>query len=289
MTKLAWDQDGERLYETGVDHGVLYLTSGGSAYDKGFAWNGLIGVTESPTGAEVTPFYADNIQYLNLTATEWFGASIEAYTYPDEFGECDGTVSPVAGISFGQQARRRFGMAYRTRIGNDQQGDAYGYKIHLIYGAQVAPSERTYTSVNDSPEPLTFSWEVTTDAVEVEGYRRTASLTIDSTKVDAAALASLEAILYGTDGVEPRLPMPTEVVALFAGTVTVAVPTEPAFDSATNTITIPTVTGVVYSINGEVVTGSVVITEDTLVHAAPASGYEFPAVSDDDWLYTYTP
>lgn len=288
--KLAWDQDGERLYETGVDHGVLYLSSGGGVYDSGYAWNGLIGVTESPTGAEVTPFYADNIQYLNLTATEWFGATIEAYTYPDEFGECDGTATPVAGVSFGQQARRRFGMAYRTRIGNDQQGDSYGYKIHLIYGAQVAPSERTYSSVNDSPEPLTFSWEVTTDAVEVDGYRRTASLTIDSTKVDADALASLENILFGSSGVDPRLPLPNEVVALFSGTVLQAVPTEPAFDAGTNTITIPTVTGVVYSVNGEtVLAGPLVITEDTVVHAAPAAGYEFPAVSDDDWYYNHTP
>jgi len=219
--KLLWDQDGERLYETGVDHGVLYLSTD-DPYDTGFAWNGLIGVTESPTGAEVTPFYADNIQYLNLTATEWFGATIEAYTYPDEFGECDGTVTPVAGVSFGQQARRRFGMAYRTRIGNDERGDSYGYKIHLIYGAQVAPSERTYTSVNDSPEPLTFSWEVTTDAVEVEGYRRTASLTVDSTKVNSTALAELETILYGVGGatpVAPRLPLPTEVLEIFEGTV----------------------------------------------------------------------
>lgn len=287
--KLLWDQDGERLYETGVDHGVLYLATGG-VYNEGYAWNGLTGVTESPTGAEVTPFYADNIQYLNLVATEWFGATIEAYTYPDEFGECDGTATPTPGVSFGQQARRRFGMSYRTRIGNDEQGDAYGYKIHLIYGALVAPSERTYSSVNDSPEPLTFSWEVTTDAIEVEGYRRTASLTVDSTKVNATALGQLEDILYGTTGVDPRLPRPDEVLALFSGTVTTVSPQEPAFNSATNTITIPTVTGVQYYIDGELQTaGPVVITQDTIVHAQPAPGYVFAQPVDDDFFYDHTP
>lgn len=290
--ELTWDQVGERVYETGVDHGVLYKPNGGGIYDQGFAWNGLVSVTESPSGAEATATYADNIKYLNLVSAEEFGATIEAYTYPAEFEEHDGSASPVVGVVVGQQTRKPFGLAYRTRIGNDVDGTDHGYKLHLIYGALAAPSEKAYNTINDSPEAITFSWEVTTTPVTVAetGIKPTAQLTIDSTKVDPADLAALEDALYGTAGTDPRLPLPDEVFAMFAGSLVEAVPTEPAFDSGTDTITIPAVTGVVYSINGSVVAaGAVVITEDTVVNASPAPGYRFPAVTDDDWFYNYTP
>lgn len=213
MAKLIWDKAGEHLYETGVDHGVLYPTQAG-VYGTGVAWNGLTGVTESPSGAESTAQYADNIKYLNLISAEEFGATIEAFTYPDEFSVCDGSAEPVKGVMIGQQTRRPFGLAYRTLIGNDLMGTEYGYKLHLIYGATASPSERAYATVNDSPEAITFSWEVTTTPVEVPGYKPTASLTIDSTKVAPNNMAKLEEILYGTDSTEPRLPMPEEVIDL---------------------------------------------------------------------------
>ena len=211
--KLIWDQAGERLYETGVNKGVLYPQSAG-AYPKGVAWNGLTAVTESPSGAEATPLYADNIKYLNLISAEEFGATVEAYMYPDEFAVCNGEKSLAEGVSIGQQARTAFGMSYQTKIGNDLDNEA-GYKIHLIYGAIAAPSEKAYATVNDSPEAITFSWELTTTPVEVTGMKPTASLTIDSTKVDAAKLAAFEAILYGTEEEEPRLPLPNEIATLF--------------------------------------------------------------------------
>ena len=214
MAQLKWDQAGERLYETGVNKGVLYLQSQEGTYPKGVAWNGLISVTESPSGAEATPLYADNTKYLNLISAEEFGATVEAYTYPDEFGVCNGEASLAEGVSVGQQARKTFGMAYRTKVGNDINNEL-GYKIHLIYGALAAPSEKAYTTVNDSPEAITFSWEVTTTPVEVPGLKPTASLTIDSTKVDAEKLAAFEAILYGSDETEARLPLPSEVATLF--------------------------------------------------------------------------
>lgn len=218
MAELLWDQIGERVYETGVDRGVLYLIDETGAYDTGFAWNGLTGVTESPSGAEASPQYADNIKYLNLVSAEEFGATIEAFTYPDEFALCDGTASPEAGLYVGQQGRRSFGLAYRTQVGNDLVGTDAGYKIHLIYGAMAAPSERAYATVNDSPEALTFSWELTTTAVNVPGYKPTATLTIDTTKANAADVAALEAILYGSVTDEPRLPLPGEIITLFATT-----------------------------------------------------------------------
>ena len=222
MSKIVWDKTGERFYETGVDHGVLYPIQEGGLYNKGVAWNGLTAVSESPSGAESTAVYADNIKYLNLVSAEEFGATIEAYTYPDEFAECDGSATPVAGVVIGQQSRKMFGLCYRTMIGNDVDGQEHGYKLHLIYGAQASPSEKGYQTINDSPEAITFSWEVTTTPVNVTGYKPTASLTVDSTKVDAEQLAALEAILYGkdptapegTDGVEPRLPLPDEVITL---------------------------------------------------------------------------
>lgn len=293
MTKLTWDQTGDRRYENGVDHGVLYLPDATGVYDTGFSWNGLTTVTESPTGAEPNKQYADNRVYVNLRSAEEFNATVEAFTYPDEFAQCDGTATPIAGVSVGQQNRKSFGMAYRTKVGTDIDPDA-GYKLHLVYGATAAPSEKAYSTVNDSPEAATFSWELTTDPVEVPGndpgtgkpYKPTALVVIDSTQVDAAALAALEDLLYGTVGTDPSLPLPGAVIAMFAGTLTLATPTEPAWNGTTNTITIPTVTGVEYLIDDVVVAaGAVVITVPTIVTSRPASGYYFPAVIDDDWYY----
>ena len=216
MAKIVWDKTGERLYETGVKNGVLYVQEGG-AYPKGVAWNGLTAVTESPSGAEATPLYADDVKYLNLISTEEFGATIEAYTYPDEFAACDGSAALVDGVMIGQQARKTFGLCYRTTIGNDTNGNDYGYKLHIIYGALAAPSEKAYATINDSPEAITFSWEVTTTPVNVTGAKPTASITIDSTKADPTKLAALEDILYGKDGEpgnEPRLPLPDEIKTL---------------------------------------------------------------------------
>lgn len=288
--KLTWDVTGARLYETGVDHGVLYIPNEAGVYDNGVAWNGLTTVTESPSGAEATALYADNIKYLNLISAEEFGATIEAYTYPDEFGQFDGSVSPVAGVLVGQQNRKAFGLSYRTRVGNDVSGSDYGYKLHLIYGATAAPSERAYGTINDSPEAITFSWELTTSPVDAgAGLKPTAQLTIDSTKVDADALAELEDVLYGTAGTDPRLPLPGEVLALFSGTTTEVAPTAPQYNATTKVITIPTITGVVYSVDGEPVAPGAMdpITEDTVVTAAPQPGYTFPAVTDDDWLFEF--
>lgn len=226
MAKLVWDKTGERLFETGVDQGVLYVQGTSGIYPKGVAWNGLTAVTESPSGAEATALYADNIKYLNLLSTEEFGATIEAYTYPDEFGECNGEAELAAGVSIGQQARKKFGMCYRTKIGNDVDGNDHGYKLHIVYGAQAAPSEKAYATINDSPEAITFSWEVTTTPVNVTGKKPTASITIDSTKVNADKLAALELILYGkdptqtsgNDGVDPRLPLPDEIAEIMTTT-----------------------------------------------------------------------
>lgn len=216
MAKLTWDDTGKRLYETGVKMGVLYTIGEGGAYDTGVAWNGLTAVTESPSGAEATALYADDIKYLSLLSAEEFGATIEAYTYPDEFMACDGTAELATGVSIGQQARKTFGLCYRTTVGNDVDGADYGYKLHLIYGATASPSEKAYNTINDSPEAITFSWEVTTTPVSVAGMKPTASITIDSTKADAECLKKLEDILYGTsepDGT-PRLPLPDEIKTL---------------------------------------------------------------------------
>ena len=213
MSKLVWDEAGKRFYETGVNKGVLYPLSTEGTYNKGVAWNGLTAVTESPSGAEATPLYADNIKYLNLMSTEEFGATVEAYTYPDEFAACNGEVELATGVTIGQQKRTTFGMAYQTKIGNDLDSEA-GYKIHLIYGALAAPSEKAYATINDSPEAITFSWELTTTPVEVTGFKPTASLVIDSTKVDAEKLTALEDILYGSESVEARLPLPNEILTL---------------------------------------------------------------------------
>ena len=214
MAKIEWDKTGERLYETGVKNGVLYVQEGG-AYPKGVAWNGLTAVTESPSGAEATPLYADDIKYLNLLSAEEFGATIEAYTYPDEFAECDGSASLATGVMIGQQPRKAFGLCYRTTIGNDTEGNDHGYKLHIIYGALAAPSEKAYATINDSPEAITFSWEITTTPVNVTGAKPTASITIDSTKATPEKLTALEKILYGDAEVEARLPLPDEIKTLF--------------------------------------------------------------------------
>lgn len=216
MSKLVWDATGERYYETGVKMGVLYVQNAGE-YPKGVAWNGLTAVTESPSGAEATPLYADDIKYLNLMSNEEFGATIEAYTYPDEFAECDGSAALATGVYIGQQARKTFGLCYRTVVGNDVDMNDHGYKLHLIYGALAAPSEKAYATINDSPEAITFSWEVTTTPVNVSGHKPTACVTIDSTKVDAEKLAALEAILYGTESEEARLPLPDEIATMMGG------------------------------------------------------------------------
>lgn len=217
MAKLVWDNTGEKFYETGVDHGVLYVQDTSGKYPKGVVWNGLTAVTESPSGAEATPLYADNIKYLNLMSTEEFGATIEAYTYPDEFAECDGSASLVEGVMIGQQKRKTFGMCYRTTLGNDVASNSYGYKLHIIYGALAAPSEKSYTTINDSPEAITFSWEVSTTPVPVTGHQPTASIVIDSTKVDADKLAALEKKLYGgeAEGETAQLPLPDEIAEIF--------------------------------------------------------------------------
>lgn len=220
--KIKWDAVGEHLFETGVKNGVLYRQNVSGVYDEGYAWNGLISISESPSGAEATPLYADDIKYLNLMSAEDFGATIEAYTYPDAFAECDGSASIAEGVTIGQQARKPFGLCYRTTIGNDTDGNDHGYKLHIIYGCLASPSERSYSTINDSPEAITFSWEIKTTPVAVTGAKPTACLTIDSTKVEASKLSALEAILYGKDptsegagdGVAPRLPLPDEIKTL---------------------------------------------------------------------------
>lgn len=216
MAKLFWDASGERFYETGVKNGVLYVQEAG-VYPKGVAWNGLTAVTESPSGAEATPLYADDTKYLNLMSTEEFGATVEAYTYPDEFMICDGSAALTTGVYIGQQPRKAFGMCYRTVLGNDVANNEYGYKLHLIYGALAAPSEKAYASINDSPEAITFSWELTTTPVTVTGHKPTASMVIDSTKVDAEKMKALEDVLYGSESGEARLPLPDEILTIMGG------------------------------------------------------------------------
>ena len=213
MSKLTWDQTGDHLYETGVKKGALYVQESG-AYPKGVAWSGLISVTEKPSGAEATALYADDIKYLNLISNEEFGATVEAYTYPDEFAECDGSATIARGVTIGQQKRKTFGLAYQTTLGNDTDGNDYGYKLHLVYGATAAPSEKAYSSINDSPEAITLSWELSTTPVSVNGFKPTSVVTIDSTKVDPEKLAALEKILYGDTETEARLPLPDEIVEL---------------------------------------------------------------------------
>ena len=221
---LTWNNEGERFYETGVKKTVLYLKENKNVdqkpYAKGVAWNGVTSISESPSGAEATALYADDIKYLNLLSNEEFAASIEAYTYPDEFAECDGSAELAAGVSIGQQPRKQFGLCYRTAVGNDVDGTEKGYKLHLIYNCLAAPTEKSYATINDSPEAITFSWDISTTPVEIAGHKPTAVVTIDSTKLDETGktkLNSLEEILYGKDATEPRLPLPDEIETLFKG------------------------------------------------------------------------
>jgi hypothetical protein len=289
MTRLLWDQVGERRYETGVDQGVLYVPTNG-VYDTGYAWNGLTTVTEKPSGADSNPVYADNIKYLNLTSAEDFGATVEALTYPDQFAQFDGTAVPSPGVSVGQQIRKAFGLSYRTKVGNDVAASDLGYKLHLVYSCQAAPSEKAYATVNDTPEAMPFSWDITTTPVAVGApYKPAAILTIDSTKVTPANLTALENALYGTAGTNPRLPLPPEVLTMFAGAITNAVPAQPVYTPATHTIAIPVTTGVDYTIDGVVRTGNVVLAvgDQKVVRAVPKAGYVFPPNTDDDWQYIY--
>jgi hypothetical protein len=218
MPKLVWDQVGERLYETGVDHGVLYIPDITGVYATGVAWNGLTSVSETPSGAEATAQYADNIKYLNLISAEEFGATVEAFTYPDEFAEFDGLAVPSDGVFVGQQPRKMFGLSYRTRLGNDVLGEEYGYKLHLVYGCIASPSEKAYNTINDSPEAIAFSWEVSTTPVPVTGYKPTSLIVVDSTVVDPTELTTLETALYGDTTIgTAHLPTPDEVIAMFPG------------------------------------------------------------------------
>ena len=214
MSKIVWDAIGEHTFETGVRNGVLYLKDAEGAYSNGVAWNGLTSVSESPEGAEPTDLYADDIKYLTLMSAENFKATIEAYTYPVEFEECDGSATIAKGVVIGQQSRKPFGLCYRTAIGNDTDGNEHGYQLHIVYGCQASPSEKQYSTINDSPEAITFSWEVSTTPVNVTGKKPTATLIIDSTKTDKAKLTALEAILYGSEQTEPRLPLPDEIATL---------------------------------------------------------------------------
>ena len=217
MAKIVWDESGKRIYETGVRKGVLYLQDAQGAYTKGVAWNGLTAVTESPSGAEPTALYADDIKYLELFSAEEFGATIEAYTYPAEFEKCDGSASLGTGVTIGQQDRATFGLCYRTVLGNDVKGSEFGYKLHLIYGAKAKPSEKGYQTINDSPEAITFSWEISTTPVNVAGFKPTACVTIDSTKIEPEKLAQIETLLYGDTSAEAKLPLPDEIAGILKG------------------------------------------------------------------------
>ena len=217
MAKLVWDQIGERFYETGVDHGVLYPQDSNGAYTGGVAWNGLTSVSESPSGAEPTDLYADNIKYLSIRSAEDFGATVEAYTYPDEFAVLDGSAELAEGVLIGQQPRKAFGLCYRTRVGNDIEFENYGYKLHLIYGCSVSPSEKSYQTINDSPEAITFSWEMTTIPVNVTGFKPTATVILDAKTLGKAKMTAIEDVLYGTADEDPRLPLPDEVLSIING------------------------------------------------------------------------
>lgn len=294
MTALTWDQTGQRFYETGVDRGVLYMPDVTGAFTNGVAWNGLTAITESPTGAETNPQYADNIKYLNLFSAEDFNLTLEAFTYPDEFAQFDGTWIAYPGVYVGQQARKPFGLSYRTRLGNDLASEEYGYKLHLIYNCLASPSEKSYNTINDSPEAITFSWEISTNPVTVTGKKPTALITIDSSKVMPANLTVLENALWGTGGTDPRLPMPDEVISMFAGSLTSVIATAPTFVSGTGVITIPTVTGVRYrrADTGAIVTGTVTISGAAgsylTITAEALTGYILSPASDDDWTFVKT-
>lgn len=293
MTVLQWDQTGQRRYETGVSKGVLFQVDEAGEYVDGVPWNGLTTVTQSPSGAESNKQYADNRVYVNLLSAEEFGGTIEAFTYPPEFEQNDGSLEVAPGVTVSQQTRKPFGFCWQSIVGNDVEANDYGYKIHLVWGAQAAPSEKANATVNESPELVTMSWEVSTTPIEVglvdgKNIKPTAKMTIDSTTTDPTALATLEGMLYGTVSTAAFLPLPKDVITLVTTGLLTATPTAPSFNSGTHTITIPAVTGVVYKINGVTKpAGAVVITEDTVVRAYPLTGYRFPPVIDDDWFFDF--
>lgn len=290
MSRLKWGAPGERRYETGVDRGVLYRQNNKGIYHIGEAWNGLTAVTESPTGAEANPQYADNGKYLNLVSAEEFGGTIEAFTYPKSFEECDGSKEITPGVTIGQQNRRPFGFSYRTRIGNDIDGTDFGYKLHFVYGSLASPSEKAYATINDSPEALAFSWEFSTTPVDTgDDNKPTATIVVDTTKIDSVKLKQLEDIIYGTTGTEARLPMPSEIFDILTEDIVEVKPVPPTYEAGTHVITIPTVAGVVYSVDDEVVETSITLTvgQSVLVEASPVSGYRFPSPTDSDWLFEY--
>lgn len=285
MAQLTWDELGERFFETGVDRGVLYKRDAG-VYTNGEAWNGLTSVTAAPSGAEANAQYADNIKYLNLFSAEEFGATIECFTAPDGFLAFDGVKKTASGLRVGQQARPTFGFSWRTKKGNAENEDL-GYILHFAYGCQTSPSEKAYNTVNDSPEPITFSWTLTTTPVSVPGFKPTAYVSVDSTDpaVSPSNLASLETILYGSAGVAPRLPLPAEIDSILGNGINLVTPAQPTFDGV-DELTIPTVTGVQYKIDGILQTPGVhTIVVDTVVTASPAPGYTFNGVFVDRWLF----
>lgn len=290
MAVLVFDDTGNRKFETGVDKGVLYpLSATTKLYDTGFAWNGLTEVKEKPAGAAPNASYADNQKYLILLSAETFGGEITAYTYPDAFGACDGTAEPSAGVVVGQQTRQTFGLSYRTKLGDDVSGTGAGYKLHLVYAALAAPSERDYLTINDSPAAVSFTWVFECTGVHVTNMGPTSLLVIDSTKVDATALADLEDFLYGTSGTDPSLPLPDAVIALFGGTITAVTLTPATFDGA-HTITIPTETGVTYYVDGVVHAGGTQLLttgQSKVVSATPNAGYVFNKPVVDRWLFTF--
>lgn len=293
MTALTWDTTGKRLYETGVDHGVLYVRDGNGNYPTGVAWNGLTTVTESPSGAEPTPLYADNIKYLNLLSVEEFGATIEAYTYPDEFAACDGTATPSVGVGIGQQTRSVFGLVWRTKVGNDVTPDL-GYKYHLAYGCLAAPSEKAYGTINDTPDAISFSWDVTTTPVSVTGLKPTALVVIDSTKADPTKLATLTDLLFGAAAITPQLPLPDAVATIFSTGVTLVnmdlSANQPTYVAGTHIVTLPTVTGVVWRINGVIKSPGAqpaLTAGQTAVITAEPSTSAYVLTGDTDWEFAY--
>jgi len=292
MSVLQWDQTGEKVYENGVEKGVFYTVNAAGDYTNGYAWNGLVSVTESPSGAEVNKQYADNRVYASLRSAEEFGATVEAFTYPPEsVAALDGAATPTPGVAVGQQGRSTFGMSYVTKIGNDLNPDA-GEKIHLVYGATANPSEKAYTTVNDSPEAATFSWELTTTPVDVGTvnsveYKPTSTITIDTTKEDPAAVSTLKEFLYGTAGTDPSLPSPAAVLAIFTSATLTATPTEPTYDTTTNVMTVPSIAGVSYYDDDDTLLATgpqPAFTRNHVITARPNVGYKFPPDIDTDWL-----
>lgn len=298
MSRLEWDKSGERYFETGVSNGVLYIPDASGAYSSGYAWNGLTAVTESPSGAESNKQYADNQVYLNLISQEEFSGTIEAFQSPIQFDQCDGSAAPIPGIRVGQQSRKSFGLSYQTLYGNDRDGQDHGYVLHVVYGAQAAPSERAYATVNESPEATQLSWEFSTTPVAItpelvvdgRALRPTSTLSFNSTHFSESKMEELKAILWGTPSTNPRLPSPRELIDLMGlGAAVEATPAAPTFDDVDDEVTIPSTLGVRYTINGAEVTGVVGISAPTLVYAEPKMGYKFPAVTQTQWYFAPTP